>query len=69
MLDWLIQHQPDAAQRAIGCVLRDMKTGTASRPQRQPGPCTGLGRENTLDKPALENYLERVLPGGYQHIW
>ncbi|GCD32398.1 hypothetical protein OEIGOIKO_00111 [Streptomyces chrestomyceticus JCM 4735] len=43
MLDWLIQHQPDAAQRAIGCVLRDMKTGTASRPQRQPGPCTGPG--------------------------
>ncbi|MEF3118938.1 hypothetical protein [Streptomyces chrestomyceticus] len=28
-----------------------------------------LHRESTLDKPTLENCLEHVLPGGYQHTW
>lgn len=65
MLDWIIRHDPSAAQRLIGEIVRESRDKLNIAPDVVGyGLVQALGLDGSLDREVVHAFLERSLPPG-----
>ncbi|QVJ03468.1 hypothetical protein KGD82_27675 (plasmid) [Nocardiopsis eucommiae] len=63
MLDWIIRHEPSAAQRLIGEIVRESREKLDIAPDVVGyGLVQALGLDGSLDREVVHAFLERSLP-------